>query len=89
MAEVSDLDFLKNICWASEFAISTAIKYARHSTRFPDRLLTFGKRTYRDISDDSPPTMAATLGSLLTSLRPDRALSSRPVDPPRELFKNQ
>jgi hypothetical protein len=47
------------------------------------------RRAYQEISDDSEPTLAATFGSLLTSLRPDRALASRPVDPPRELFKNQ
>ncbi|KAI0052510.1 hypothetical protein FA95DRAFT_1675192 [Auriscalpium vulgare] len=46
-------------------------------------------KAYQDISDDSPPTMASTLGSFLTSLRPDRALASTQVDPPRELFKNQ
>ncbi|KII94087.1 hypothetical protein PLICRDRAFT_50074 [Plicaturopsis crispa FD-325 SS-3] len=46
-------------------------------------------KAYQEISDDSPPTLATTFGSLLTSLRPDRALASKPVDPPRELFKNQ
>ncbi|THH13581.1 hypothetical protein EW146_g6658 [Bondarzewia mesenterica] len=46
-------------------------------------------KAYQEISDDSPPTMASTLGSFIASLRPDRALSSTPVDPPRELFKNQ
>ncbi|KAA1467980.1 DUF1741-domain-containing protein [Dentipellis sp. KUC8613] len=46
-------------------------------------------KAYQDISDDSPPTIASTLGSFLTSLRPDRMLASKPIDPPRELFKNQ
>jgi len=46
-------------------------------------------KAYQEISDDSEPTLAATFGALLTLLRPDRALSSTPVDPPRELFKNQ
>ncbi|KAG9314057.1 hypothetical protein JVU11DRAFT_4836 [Chiua virens] len=46
-------------------------------------------RAYQEISDDSIPTFAKTIGILITSLRPDRALSSRPLDPPRELFKNQ
>ncbi|TDL28331.1 hypothetical protein BD410DRAFT_737549 [Rickenella mellea] len=46
-------------------------------------------KAYQDISDDSPPTFATSVGSLFASLRPDRALSSTPIDPPRELFKNQ
>ncbi|TFY75669.1 hypothetical protein EWM64_g8341 [Hericium alpestre] len=46
-------------------------------------------KAYQAVSDDSPPTMASTLGSFMASLRPDRALASTPVDPPRELFKKQ
>ncbi|KAH9942957.1 hypothetical protein B0H21DRAFT_779789 [Amylocystis lapponica] len=46
-------------------------------------------KAYQNISDDSPPTLGTAFGSLLWSLRPDRALASTPVDPPRELFKNQ
>lgn len=46
-------------------------------------------RAYQEISDDSPPTMVTALGAFMTSLRPDRALASTPVDPPRELFKNK
>lgn len=58
------------------------------------RLLTllaagFFFRAYQEISDDSIPTFAKTVGTLITSLRPDRALSSQPLDPPRELLKNQ
>ena len=49
----------------------------------------FTCRDYRRISDDSPPTFATSVGNLLASFRPDRALSPTPVDPPRELFKNQ
>ncbi|KAH9982834.1 hypothetical protein BGW80DRAFT_47909 [Lactifluus volemus] len=44
---------------------------------------------YQEISDDSPPTMSSMIGSFVSSLRPDRALSSTPVDTPKELFKNQ
>lgn len=29
------------------------------------------------------------MGSFFSALRPDRAFASKPVDPPRELFKNQ
>lgn len=39
--------------------------------------------------DDSPPTLITTLGSLWTSIRPDRALSRTPIDIPRELFKTE
>lgn len=46
-------------------------------------------RAYQAISDDSPPTMASAFTSFVVSLRLDHALSSTPVDPPRELFKNQ
>ncbi|KAF8899008.1 hypothetical protein BD779DRAFT_1486579 [Infundibulicybe gibba] len=46
-------------------------------------------KTYQQISDDSvSPTLSKTLGSMIASWRPDRALASTQVDPPRELFKN-
>ncbi|KIJ24304.1 hypothetical protein M422DRAFT_274945, partial [Sphaerobolus stellatus SS14] len=45
--------------------------------------------TYQEILDDSPPTLTTSFASFVTSLRPDRALSATPLDPPRELFKNQ
>ncbi|KAI0308151.1 hypothetical protein B0F90DRAFT_1807431 [Multifurca ochricompacta] len=44
---------------------------------------------YQEISDDSPPTMSSMIGSFVSSLRPDRAFSSTPVDTPKELFKSQ
>ncbi|KAI0778369.1 hypothetical protein BD413DRAFT_465054 [Trametes elegans] len=44
-------------------------------------------KAYQEISDDSAPTFATTLGSFFSSLRP--ALAATPVDPPRELFKQQ
>ncbi|KAI0734702.1 hypothetical protein C8Q72DRAFT_770467 [Fomitopsis betulina] len=46
-------------------------------------------KAYQNISDDSPPSFSATFGSFLSSMRPDRALSSTPMDIPRELFKDQ
>uniref|UniRef100_A0A0W0FAR2 Putative conserved protein UP6 n=1 Tax=Moniliophthora roreri TaxID=221103 RepID=A0A0W0FAR2_MONRR len=47
-------------------------------------------KAYQEIHNDEPaPTFTTTLGSLLASMRPDRALASSPVDSPRELFKNQ
>ncbi|KAH9081708.1 hypothetical protein EDB83DRAFT_2334344 [Lactarius deliciosus] len=46
-------------------------------------------RAYQDISDDSPPTVSSMIGSFMSSLRPDRAFSSTPVNTPKELFKNQ
>ncbi|KZT02439.1 DUF1741-domain-containing protein [Laetiporus sulphureus 93-53] len=46
-------------------------------------------KTYQSISDDSPPTLQSTFGSWLYALRPDRALAATPVDPPKELFKDQ
>ncbi|KAH7927264.1 hypothetical protein BV22DRAFT_1032014 [Leucogyrophana mollusca] len=46
-------------------------------------------KAYQEISDDSIPTLGKSLGSLVTSLWPDRALAKEPVDPPRELFKHQ
>ncbi|KAF8216039.1 hypothetical protein K438DRAFT_1901758 [Mycena galopus ATCC 62051] len=42
----------------------------------------------KNLDDDTTAqTLAATLGSMMAKLRPDRALA--PVDPPRELFKSQ
>ncbi|KAG8830817.1 hypothetical protein FRC17_004184, partial [Serendipita sp. 399] len=46
-------------------------------------------KKYQEIQDDAPPTLASTFGSFLTALRPDRALSSTPVETPKELFKDQ
>ncbi|KAF9041727.1 hypothetical protein BDZ89DRAFT_1207601 [Hymenopellis radicata] len=52
--------------------------------------LTTSIKQYQEISDDDmSPTLAATFNTFISSLRPDRALSSTPVDPPRELFKSQ
>ncbi|KAJ7925957.1 hypothetical protein B0H13DRAFT_1974036 [Mycena leptocephala] len=45
-------------------------------------------KAYREISDDdTSQTLTSALGSMMSKLRPDRALT--PVDPPRELFKSQ
>jgi len=52
------------------------------------RKLTLSRR-YQDISDDSPPTLVSSMGSLFASLRPDRALSTTPVETPKERFKDQ
>ncbi|RDX51061.1 DUF1741-domain-containing protein [Lentinus brumalis] len=46
-------------------------------------------KAYQSAQDDSPPTLTASFGSFLSYLRPDRALASKPVDPPREVFRNQ
>ncbi|OCH94681.1 hypothetical protein OBBRIDRAFT_788932 [Obba rivulosa] len=46
-------------------------------------------KAYQKILDDSPPTIGSALGLLFSSLRPDRALSSKPLDLSRELFKDQ
>ncbi|KAK0233651.1 hypothetical protein IW262DRAFT_1452216 [Armillaria fumosa] len=70
--ETRDIDLMKKISWAANFALVTSI------------------RRYQEISDDDvSPALASTFGTLIASLRPDRALSTTPVDPPRELFKNQ
>ncbi|KAJ7492450.1 hypothetical protein FB451DRAFT_1218339 [Mycena latifolia] len=45
-------------------------------------------KAYQEISDDDTvQTLTSALGSMMSKLRPDRALA--PADPPRELFKNQ
>ncbi|KAK0465598.1 uncharacterized protein EV420DRAFT_1515077 [Desarmillaria tabescens] len=55
-----------------------------------DSALVASVKRYQEISDDDvSPALASAFGSLISSLRPDRALASTPVDPPRELFKNQ
>ncbi|KAK0208779.1 hypothetical protein DFS33DRAFT_473524 [Desarmillaria ectypa] len=70
--EIKDIDLMKKICWAANFALVASIN------------------RYQEISDDdTSPSLASTFGALISSLRPDRVLASTPVDPPRELFKNQ
>ncbi|KAJ7446477.1 hypothetical protein B0H11DRAFT_1745875 [Mycena galericulata] len=44
-------------------------------------------KAYQEIVDDGLQTLTSTIGSMISKLRPDRALT--PVDPPRELFKSQ
>lgn len=46
-------------------------------------------RSYRELMDDSPPTLGSTLGSFVASLRPDRALTPKLSEIPRELLKTQ
>ncbi|KAH9937283.1 uncharacterized protein B0H18DRAFT_969928 [Fomitopsis serialis] len=46
-------------------------------------------KAYQNVLDDAPPSLSATFGTFLSAMRPDRALSSTPVDQPRELFKDQ
>ncbi|KAE9398447.1 hypothetical protein BT96DRAFT_957569 [Gymnopus androsaceus JB14] len=45
---------------------------------------------YQEIhNEEASSTLISTLGSMLDSIRPDRALAAKPVDPPKEFFKNQ
>ncbi|PVG03294.1 hypothetical protein CPB86DRAFT_749524 [Serendipita vermifera] len=46
-------------------------------------------KSYQDIQDDSPPSLVSAFGNLLIALRPDKALSSTPIETPREMFKDQ
>ncbi|KAF8426132.1 hypothetical protein L210DRAFT_3566254 [Boletus edulis BED1] len=46
-------------------------------------------KAYQGVSYGSIPTFAKAVGTPVAPLRPGRALSSRPVGPPRELFKHQ
>ncbi|KIK70706.1 hypothetical protein GYMLUDRAFT_65921 [Collybiopsis luxurians FD-317 M1] len=47
-------------------------------------------KAYQEIHDESPPsTFKSTVGSVFESLRPDRALATKHIDPPKELFKDQ
>ncbi|KXN88778.1 UPF0668 protein C10orf76 [Leucoagaricus sp. SymC.cos] len=47
-------------------------------------------QSYRSISDDTPPqNLTSGIVSLFTSWRPDKALSATPIDPPKELFRDQ
>ena len=88
--ETEDEDFMKMTCWAANFAASAVVKcVVRSDAEMCQRKLMPILRAYQSIQDDSPPTFAGSLGSILSSLRPDRALASKPIDPPRELFKNQ
>ncbi|EJD51924.1 hypothetical protein AURDEDRAFT_82848 [Auricularia subglabra TFB-10046 SS5] len=44
-------------------------------------------KLYQDVSDDSPLTLIASFGSLMTSLRPDKAFAATHVDL-REMYKH-
>ncbi|KIY69176.1 hypothetical protein CYLTODRAFT_237652 [Cylindrobasidium torrendii FP15055 ss-10] len=47
-------------------------------------------KTYQDISDDEPTqSFGSSFGQFLSSMRPDKALSSVPAKQPKEMFKNQ
>lgn len=46
-------------------------------------------KAYQEISDDSIPTFAKSVGALFTSLLPDRALAMQPLDVPRDFLKTQ
>ncbi|KAI5835984.1 hypothetical protein K523DRAFT_259495 [Schizophyllum commune Tattone D] len=72
LKNTKDRKLMEKICWASNFALNTAIM------------------AYQAISDDdSTATLTNSLGSLLTSWSPHRAFTSKQVDAPRELFKDQ
>ncbi|KAI0068085.1 DUF1741-domain-containing protein [Artomyces pyxidatus] len=73
ISAISDRQVIQKICWAANFASAACVNI----------------RAFQEILDDSPPTMASAFGSFMSSLRPDRALASTQVDPPKELFKNQ
>ncbi|KAG1828100.1 hypothetical protein EV424DRAFT_1471326 [Suillus variegatus] len=45
-------------------------------------------KAYQEISDDSIPTFAKSVGALFTSLLPDRALAMQPLDVPRDFLKD-
>ena len=83
-----DKDLMRIICWACNFAIDASVTCVHPITAIFDCL----KRhisAYQEIWDDSLPTLTTTLGSIITSLRPDRALVLRSTDPSREAFKTQ
>lgn len=82
---------MRKICWAANFALSASVKSVLFSTvDLKDTLDADGNhRAYQAISDDSPPSLAMSFGTMLLSFRPDRELTSTLTDPPRESFKNQ
>ena len=84
--ETDDKDLMRKICWASNFALDAVVKCVL--CHFSS-MLSYFPRAYQEISDDdtTPQTITAALGSMMSKLRPDRALAA--VDPPRELFKSQ
>ena len=79
---------MRIICWACNFAIDASVKCAHLVTEIIGCLKIF-IRAYQEIWDDSLPTLTTTLGSMIASLRPDRALVLRSTDPSREAFKTQ
>lgn len=75
---------MRKICWASNFALDAVVKWVFNGL---GNTRSFSSRAYQEIVDDGSQTLTSTLGSMISKLRPDRALT--PVDPPRELFKSQ
>ncbi|KAL0068683.1 hypothetical protein AAF712_004399 [Marasmius tenuissimus] len=90
--DTDDAELMRKIYWAANFALYTAVRWVAKPTseRLVSVLTSLPHRAYQEIHNDEPePTFTTTLGSFLASMRPDRALASTPIDPPRELFKDQ
>ena len=82
-----DGDFMRKLCWASNFALGTSIKYLIFLHLCEPLLIHV--RSYQDISNDSlAPTLVSSLGLVITRLRPDRALSFTSQAAPRNKFKD-
>lgn len=81
---------MSRICRACNFAFMASTRFVRPSWGQQNWIADGFARSYQEISDDSvSPSFKLTFESIFSSLRPDRALSSVRVDPPRELLKNQ
>ncbi len=86
--ECTDGDFMRKLCWASNFALQTAIKcvligYTGHLTESHFS-------AYQGVSDDSTTsTLTSSLGSVVTRLRPDRVLALTTLFAPQNQFKDQ
>ena len=85
--ESTDGDFMRKLCWASNFALGTSIKYPLF-LHLREPLLIY-IRAYQDISNDSlAPTLVSSLGAVITHLRPDHALSFISQAVPGNKFKD-
>jgi len=84
--ETTDTDFMGKLCWASNFALGTSIKYGL-SYFYVKYTIERLSRAYQSNSDTAmPPTLS--FGSMITRLRPDRALALIPMSIPRDKFKD-
>jgi hypothetical protein len=91
LSACDDTDFFKKVAWALNFALNTAMRSVMLTSQIKwDMASHTISRSYIKLLDDAPvEDLASGITTWLSSLRPDKAFSPIPIDPPKELFKEQ